>query len=70
MGNNENRFKVYENEFKKGSSEKGGVLFFNNIESDNTFKEYTTDREEAYLGVGSHKLKPNQIPLLKRTSMI
>ena len=49
MGNNENRFKVYENEFKKGSSEKGGVLFFNNIESDNTFKEYTTDREEAYL---------------------
>lgn len=65
MGNNENRFKVYENEFKKGSSEKGGVLFFNNIESDNTFKEYTTDREEAYLGVGSHKLKPNQIPLLK-----
>lgn len=65
MGNNENRFKVYENEFKKGSSEKGGVLFFNNVESDNTFKEYTTNREEAYLGVGSYKLKPNQIPLLK-----
>ena len=50
--------------------QKGWGLVFNNIESDNTFKEYTTDREEAYLGVGSHKLKPNQIPLLKETSMI
>ena len=27
MGNNENRFKVYENEFKKGSSERVGSCF-------------------------------------------
>lgn len=65
MGNNENRFKVYQSEFEKGNPGKGGVLFFNNIEVDVTFSEYTTNREEAYLGVSSYKLKPNQIPPLK-----
>ncbi|KAL6452794.1 LOW QUALITY PROTEIN: gpt1 UDP-glucose:glycoprotein glucosyltransferase [Candida maltosa Xu316] len=65
MGNNENRFRVYDNAFRKIDPSKGGVVFLNDIEKDVTFSEYTTDRQEAYLGASSYKLKPNQIPLLK-----
>ncbi|CAI5758538.1 unnamed protein product [Candida verbasci] len=63
MGNNENRFKVYTNVYDK--SNKAGVVFFNNIEKDFTYTEFSTDRQDAYLGVNSYRLKPNQIPPLK-----
>ncbi|RLV94181.1 UDP-glucose:glycoprotein glucosyltransferase [Spathaspora sp. JA1] len=63
MGNNENRFRVFENKFTKSS--KGGVVFFNDIENDVTYDTYSTDRQDTYLGPSSFKLKSNQIPPLK-----
>ncbi|CCG22175.1 Kre5 predicted UDP-glucose:glycoprotein glucosyltransferase [Candida orthopsilosis Co 90-125] len=65
MGNNENRFKVFQHAFNRKDSSKGGVVFINDIESDSNYGEYSTDRQEVYLGVESRKLKPNQIPPLK-----
>ncbi|CAD1809659.1 UDP-glucose:Glycoprotein Glucosyltransferase family protein [Candida parapsilosis] len=65
MGNNENRFKVFQHAFNRNDATKGGVVFINDIESDRNYGEYSTDRQEAYLGVESRKLKPNQIPPLK-----
>ncbi|EGW31512.1 uncharacterized protein SPAPADRAFT_72303 [Spathaspora passalidarum NRRL Y-27907] len=63
MGNNENRFRVFENAFSKRT--KGGVVFFNDIEKDVTYDNYSTDRQDTYLGPSSFRLKPNQIPPLK-----
>ncbi|KAG7664196.1 KRE5 [[Candida] subhashii] len=65
MGNNENRFRIFEHSFDKSNPTKGGVLFFNDIARDQTYEEYETDPIQAYLGAGSYKLKPNQIPALK-----
>ncbi|KAI5966456.1 KRE5 [Candida pseudojiufengensis] len=65
MGNNDNRFKVYAEEFKKNSFHKGGVLFANDIELNENYQTYSTDRQNLYLGADSHKLKSNQIPPLR-----
>nr|WOG36150.1 uncharacterized protein [Candida metapsilosis] len=65
MGNNENRFKVYRHNFNRKFPSKGGVIFINDIESDTNYAEYSTDRQEAYLGAESRKLQHNQIPPLK-----
>ncbi|KAI5953635.1 KRE5 [Candida jiufengensis] len=65
MGNNDNRFKIYAEEFDKSTPQKGGVLFANNIELNDNYQSYTTERQNAYLGPESYKLKPNQIPPLK-----
>lgn len=62
MGNNENRFKLYQFNFASKSS---GIVFLNDIETDGTYEEYPEDRRDAYLGNVARGLKPNQIPPLK-----
>ncbi|RLV86563.1 UDP-glucose:glycoprotein glucosyltransferase [Meyerozyma sp. JA9] len=56
MGGNENRFRVYQED---------GVIFFNDIESDKNYVDYTTDAHEAYLEQ-SKGLKVGQIPALRQ----
>lgn len=55
MGGNENRFPVYREE---------SVIFFNNIELDKNYNDYSTNAKEAYLEVSKH-LRVGQIPPLK-----
>lgn len=62
MGNNENRFKLYQFNYASKSS---GIVFLNDIEADRTYDEYPEDRVDAYLGPVARRLKPNQIPPLK-----
>ncbi|KAI3406722.2 KRE5 [Candida oxycetoniae] len=65
MGNNENRFKVYENVFNRTIAHKGGVVLFNDIENDRNYDTYSSDRNEVYLGAESLRLKSNQLPPLR-----
>ncbi|KAI5958313.1 KRE5 [Candida theae] len=65
MGNNENRFRVFQRTFNRRDATKGGVVFINDIEGDENYGEYSTDPQEAYLGAESRKLQPNQIPPLR-----
>ncbi|CAK9438099.1 uncharacterized protein LODBEIA_P24170 [Lodderomyces beijingensis] len=71
MGNNENRFKVYEfnsnsnSNFQSNSVKSGGVVFFNDVEKDRNYDMFSSNRHEVYLGPESAKLKPNQLPPLK-----
>lgn len=62
---NENRFNVYKHQFAAKAKDRGGVIFFNNIESDPNYDLYSTDRKEMYLGSGSHEMPRGQIPPLK-----
>ncbi|KAK6200402.1 UDPglucose glycoprotein glucose phosphotransferase [Scheffersomyces amazonensis] len=63
MGNNENRFKVFSDSYKL--KKRGGVVFFNDIEEDPNYRQYTTDRNEAYFGPEALTLQSNQIPPLR-----
>ncbi|EDK40549.2 hypothetical protein PGUG_04647 [Meyerozyma guilliermondii ATCC 6260] len=56
MGGNDNRFRVYQDD---------GVIFFNDIESDKNYVEYTTDAHVAYLEQ-SKSLRVGQIPALRQ----
>lgn len=60
MGKNENRFKIYD--FKFSKDHKHGVVFLNDIGKDETYSQYTSDQDEAYLGLN---LQANQIPALR-----
>lgn len=64
-GNNENRFRLFEHAFDPEEPLKGGIVYFNDIEVDRNYDEFTSDRKEAYLGPDSRRLHPNQIPPLK-----
>lgn len=55
MGSNDNRFSVYNDE---------NVVFFNNIEQDQNYREYTENAHLAYLK-HSKQLRAGQIPPLK-----
>lgn len=66
MGNNENRYKLYQHKFEPSSNfGSGGVVYFNDIEEDEAYSDYPTDRNEAYSGENFRKLKQGQIPPLK-----
>ncbi|KAK6462214.1 UDPglucose glycoprotein glucose phosphotransferase, partial [Scheffersomyces coipomensis] len=62
MGNNENRFKLYEDVYDKSN---GVVVFLNDIEKDDGYQQYSTDRKDVYLGPNSFMLRSNQIPPLR-----
>lgn len=63
MGYNENRFRVYEHQFYKGSyKKKKGIVYVNDIEKDDNYQHYSSDREETYLML---LLQYNQIPPLR-----
>ncbi|WEJ95887.1 killer toxin resistant protein [Yamadazyma tenuis] len=64
-GSDENRYKVHENSFVAGAQTKrGGVVFINDIETDENYQEYTTVREKAYIDM-IPQLAPGQFPPLK-----
>ncbi|CAH2353376.1 killer toxin-resistance protein 5 [[Candida] railenensis] len=66
MGNNENRYKLYQHKFESSSNfGSGGVVYFNDIEEDDAYSDYPVDRIEAYSGETFRKLKQGQIPPLK-----
>lgn len=66
MGDNENRFKLYEHEFVPNAKDKkGGVLFFNNIETESSYLLYSANRQEMYIGPGAYQMPHGQIPALK-----
>lgn len=66
MGNNENRFRVYSYSFDpKAPTIRGGVVFINDLEKDESYEFYPTDRYEAYAGQSMKELKAGQIPGLK-----
>lgn len=49
-GDNDIRYEVYKHNFVAGAdTKKGGVAFFNDLESDEAYKEFPTSRESAYL---------------------
>lgn len=60
MGKNENRFKFFE--FNFSETKDHGVVFLNDIQNDQTYSEYTSNPDQAYLELN---LKPNQIPPLR-----
>lgn len=65
MGNNENRFQVFKHAFIQKSTNRGGVVFLNDIEEDDGYLLYTDDRKENYIGRGAHNMPKGQIPPLR-----
>lgn len=71
MGKNENRFKLYQHEYipdvtgDGSTSGGGGVIYFNNLETDDNYQQFPTDRMEAYAGKSLQRLKQGQIPILR-----
>lgn len=63
-GASENRFAVYKDHFDPQSPNSGGVVFFNDIENDQTYNLFSYDRKEAYLD-GASQLRIGQIPGLR-----
>lgn len=63
MGSNVNRYRVFEDKFVKGTNS-GAVVFMNDIENDDSYYEYSDNREELYLNyfIMSH---PNKLPPLR-----
>lgn len=64
-GNNENRFRLFEHAYIHTLKTPRGIVYFNDLESDPNYQEFSSDREHAYLGAESKMLHPNQIPPLK-----
>lgn len=64
-GSNTNRFKVYEQRFNPKGKSDGGVIFFNNIEEDQTYEKYSRNADEIYLGPQGMNIRMGQIPPLR-----
>lgn len=66
MGGNENRFKLYNYQFKPGQKhKKGGIVFFNDMENDNEYQGFSSDRSDTYSDGLIRRLRPGQIPPLR-----
>lgn len=63
-GSTENRFAVYSDVFVPKDSSSGGVVFFNDLERDDSYNLFSEDRMEAYVNDAS-KLRIGQIPALR-----
>lgn len=63
-GASENRFAIYQDVFVPHDKDLGAVVFFNDIERDQTYNLYSYDRKEAYLDNAS-QLRIGQIPGLR-----
>lgn len=59
-----NRYTVYKDEFRADDPECGGVVFFNNLERDENYNLYSTDRNEVYVA-NAGKVRRGQLPPLK-----
>lgn len=64
-GSSSNRYPFYLHEFVPFDENSGGVVLFNNIESDETYQMMSTDRKEIYTGSTASTLHMGQIPPLK-----
>lgn len=64
-GQNENRYNIYKDTFKIDTPESGGVIYFNDIENDDSYALYETDRASVYNGPQARRLQFGQIPPLK-----
>lgn len=65
LGSNENRFRVYKFNCDKKKSLRNGVIFFNDIENDSNYNDFSSDRNKTYFDINSFGAKNSQIPLLK-----
>lgn len=64
-GTSENRFAVFEDTFIPHVENSGGLVFFNNLETDDSYLLYSTDREETYTGPAAYQLRVGQLPPLR-----
>lgn len=64
-GSVSNRYPLYLHEFVPFDDNSGGVVFFNNIETEDSYQMLSTDRREIYTGSTASKLRVGQIPPLK-----
>lgn len=63
-GNAFNRYKVYEDVFDAKNKRSGGVVFFNDIEADDNYNNYSGDRHHIYIGDAA-RLRQGQVPPLR-----
>lgn len=64
-GTTVNRFSLFKDAYVPGDKTSGGVVFFNNLETDDSYQLYSTDRMETYNGPTALQLRVGQIPPLK-----
>lgn len=63
-GSASNRYAIYKEKFNAENSRSGGVVFFNDMENDENYDLYSTNRHEVYIK-GAASLRQGQIPPLK-----
>lgn len=63
-GSSDNRFAVYRDIHVPGDANSGGVVFFNDIQNDDSYNLFYEDRKEAYLETAL-QLRVGQIPSLR-----
>lgn len=61
-GYNSNRYAIYKEEFVP-FQESGGLVYFNDVETDDNYQLYATDAKEAYIGESAQVVA--QIPALR-----
>lgn len=64
-GSSSNRYPLYQHEFVPFDENSGGVVLFNNIETDETYQLMSSDRKEIYTGSTASQLRMGQIPPLR-----
>lgn len=64
-GSSSNRYPFYLHQFVPFDETSGGVVLFNDIETDDSYQLLSTDRKEIYTGSTASKLRMGQIPPLK-----
>lgn len=61
----QNRYKIYEHEYVSRSQiQRGGVVYVNNIETDDNYEDFSSDRFRTYLNP-EYQANPNKLPPLK-----
>lgn len=63
-GSSDNRFAVYQDRFVPNDASSGGLVFFNDIEKDESYNLFFNDRREAYIE-DAGQLRIGQIPSLR-----
>ncbi|KAF7580339.1 UDP-glucose:Glycoprotein Glucosyltransferase family protein [Clavispora lusitaniae] len=64
-GSMSNRYSLYNDVFVPFDKDSGGVVFFNDIEKDESYQMISTDRKDMYTGSGASQLRVSQIPPLR-----
>lgn len=64
-GQNENRYNIYKEKFLIDEPTSGGVVYFNDIEVDDSYSLFESDRMTAYNGAQARMLQFGQIPPVK-----